>query len=101
MEEVRGGDIEPVGKLCPIGWTAVGTIGTSEEHGASNTAYLNTSGYLNNYRIQQSECSDGDLNYLLKQFWSLEAVGVTPEMEEPLFPKENLVAFDNVMVIEI
>ena len=74
---------------------------TSEGHGASNTAYLNTSGYLNNYRIQQSECSDGDLNYPLKQFWSLEAVGVTPEMEEPLFPKENLVAFDNVMVIEI
>ena len=101
MEEVRGGDIEPVGKLCPLGWTAIGTIGTSEGHGASNTAYLNTSGYLNNYRIQQSECSDGDLNYLLKQFWSLEAVGVTPEMEEPLFPKENLVAFDNVMVIEI
>ena len=40
MEEVRGGDIEPVGKPCPIGWTAVGTIGTSEGHGASNTAYL-------------------------------------------------------------
>ena len=101
MEEVRGGDIEPVSKLCPLGWTAIGTIGTSEGHGANNIAYLSTSGYLNNYRIQQSECSDGDLNYLLKQFWSLEAVGVTREMEEPLFPKENLVAFDKVMVIEI
>ena len=31
---------------------------TSEGHGASNT------GYLNIYRVQRSECSDGDLNYL-------------------------------------
>ena len=29
-------------------------------YGASETSYLNT------YHIQQSECSDGDLNYLLK-----------------------------------
>ena len=71
MEEVRGSDNEPSLRLSVLGCTAIGTIGTSEGHGASNTGYLNT------YRIQRSECSDGDLNYLLKQFWSLEATGIT------------------------
>ena len=45
MKEVRGGDNEPSARLCPLGWTAIGTTGTSEGHGASNT------GYLNAYRI--------------------------------------------------
>ena len=83
MEEVRGSDNEPSGRLCALGWTATGTFGTSEEHGASNTGYLNT------YRIQRSECSDGDLNYLLKQFWSLEAIGITLQVEQPLSPEEK------------
>ena len=89
MKEVRGGDNEPSARLCPLGWTAIGTIGTSEGRRASNTGYLNT------YRIQQSECSDGDLNYLLKQFWSLEAIGITPQVEQPLSSEEKL-AFDKV-----
>ena len=84
MKEVRGGDNEPSARLCPLGWTAIGTIGTSEGLGTSNTGYLNT------YRISQSECSDGDLNYLLKQFWSLEAIGITPQVEQPLSPEEKL-----------
>ena len=89
MKEVCGGDNEPSARLCPLGWTAIGTIGTSEGHGASNTGNLNT------YRIQQSECSDRDLKYLLKQFWSLEASGITPQVEKPLSPKEKL-AFEKV-----
>ena len=89
MKEVRGGDNEPSARLCPLGWTAIGTIGTSEGLGTSNTGYLNT------YRIRQSEFSDGDLNYLLKQFWSLEAIGITPQVEQPLSPEEKL-AFDKV-----
>ena len=63
MKEVCGGDNEPSARLCPLGWTAIfiGTIiGMSAGHGVSNNGYLNT------YCIQQSECSDGDLNYLLK-----------------------------------
>ena len=72
-----------------MGWTAIGTIGTSEGRVASNTGYLNT------YHIQQSECSDGDLNYVLKQFWNLEAIGITPQVEQPLSPEEKL-AFDKV-----
>ena len=62
---------------------------TSEGHGASNT------GYLNIYRVQRSECSDGDLNYLLKQFWNLEATGITLQVEQPISPEEKL-AFDKV-----
>ena len=58
------------------------TIGTSEGLGAINTSYLNT------YHILQSECSAGDLNYLLKQFWSLKAIGITPQ--QPLSPEEKL-----------
>ena len=55
MKEVRGGDNDPSARLCQLRWTAIGTLGTSERHGKSNTGYLNT------YRIQRSECSDGDL----------------------------------------
>ena len=61
----------------------------SEGHGASNT------GYLNIYRVQRSECSDGDLNYLLKQFRSIEAIGITPQVRQPLSLEEKL-AFDKV-----
>ena len=84
MKEVRGGDNDPSARLCPLGWTAIGTLGTSDRHGTSNTGYLNT------YRIQRSDCSDGDLKYLLKQFCSLEAIGITPQVEQPLSPKEEL-----------
>ena len=89
MKEIRGGDNEPSARLCPLRWTGIGTIGTSEGHGASNTGYLNTC------RLQQSECSEGDLNYLLKQFWNLEAIGITPQVEQPLSPDDKL-AFDKV-----
>ena len=89
MKEVHGGDNEPSARLCPLGWTAIGTIGTSEGLGTSNTGYLNT------YHIQQSACGEGDLNNLLKQFWSLEAIGITPQVQQPLSPEEKL-AFDKV-----
>ena len=87
MKEVRGGDNKPSARLCPLGWKAIGTIGMSEGHGASNTSYLNT------YHIRQAKCSAGDLNYLLKQFWSPKAIGITPQ--QPLSPEEKL-AFDKV-----
>ena len=45
MKEVHGGDNEPIGRLCPLGWTTIGTIGTCKGHGASNTGYLNTCMY--------------------------------------------------------
>ena len=87
--EAHGGDNEPCARLCPFKGGHSSTTGMSEGYGASNTGYLNT------YRIQRSECSDGDLNYLLKKFWSHEAIGITPQVEQPLYPKEKL-AFDRV-----
>ena len=66
----------------------IGTIGTSEGLGTSNTGYLNT------YRIQinkviTAERSDGDLKYLLKQFWSLEAIGSHCRRSNHFPPKRN------------
>ena len=53
IKEARGGDNQPSARLCPMEWTAIGTTGkrTCEGH-----------------PMQQSECSDGDMKYLLKQF---------------------------------
>ena len=34
MKVVCGGDNEPSARLCQLRWTAIGTIGTSEGHGA-------------------------------------------------------------------
>ena len=83
MKEVRGCDNEPSARLGPLGRAAVGTTVTSVGLGTSNTGYLNT------YRIQQSECGDGDLNNLLKQFWSLQAIGITCRWSSHFPPKRN------------
>ena len=45
--------------------------------------------------MQQSESNDGELDNLLKQFWSLEAIGITPQVERPPSLEEKL-AFDKV-----
>ena len=89
MKEVRGGNKGPSPRLCPLALTAVGSIGTLEGQGVSNPGYLNT------YRFQRSESENGELYNLLKQFWGLEATGITPQVERPLSPKEKL-AFDKV-----
>ena len=34
--------------------------------------------------MQRSENNNGELNNLLKQFWSLEATGITPQVGRPL-----------------
>ena len=73
MKEVCGGDDEPSARLCPLGWTAIGTIDVYEWHGACNTGFLHT------YRMQRLNSNDSELNNLMKQFWSLEAIGITPQ----------------------
>ena len=42
IKEAREGDNQPSARLCPLGWTAIGTIGkrTCEGHGASNTGCI-------------------------------------------------------------
>ena len=84
MKEVRGGNGEPSARLCPLGWTAIGTIDVYERHGACNTGFLHT------YRMQRLDSNDGELNNLLKQFWSLEAIGITPQVDRQLTPDERL-----------
>jgi len=84
MKEVRGGDGEPSARLSPLGWTAICTIDVYERHGACNT------GFLNSYRMQRLDSNDGELNNLIKQFWSLKAIGITPQVDRQLIPDERL-----------
>ena len=84
MKEVRGGDGEPSARLCPLGWTAIGTIDVCGQHKSCSTGFLHT------YRMQRSDSNDGELNNLMKQFWSLEAIGITPRVDRQLTPDERL-----------
>ena len=72
MKEVRGGDGEPSARRCPLGWTAIGTIDVCGQHKSCSTGFLHT------YQMQRSDSNDGEFNDLMKQFWSLEAIGITP-----------------------
>ena len=40
--------------------------------------------------MQRSDSNDGELNNLMKQFWSLEAIGITPRVDRQLTPDERL-----------
>ena len=84
MNEVRGGNGEPSARLCPLGWTAIGTIDVHEQHGARNTGFLHT------YQMQRLDSSDGELNNLMKRFWILEAIGITPQVDRQLTPDDRL-----------
>ena len=84
MKKVRGGVGEPSATLCPLGWTAIGTIDVCERQEACITPFLNT------YRMQMSDSNDRELHNLLKQFWSLEAIGITLQVDRQLTPDERL-----------
>lgn len=40
--------------------------------------------------MQKSDGNDGKLNNLMKQFWNLEAIGITPRVDRQLTPDEGL-----------
>ena len=84
IREVRGNDGEPSARLCPLGWTAIGRIGSGDQAEASNTAYLHT------FRAQIVSQEDRPLGELLKSFWDLETIGITPECSVGLNPEEKL-----------
>ena len=84
MKEVCGGDGEPSARLCPLGWTAIGTIDVHERHGGSNTGFLHT------YRTQRLDSKYWELNNSMKQFWSLKAIGINPQVDRQLTPDERL-----------
>ncbi|PFX20337.1 hypothetical protein AWC38_SpisGene15207 [Stylophora pistillata] len=83
-KEVRGGDGEPSARLCPLGWTAIGAIDVCEQHESCSTGFFHT------HLMQKSYGDDGELNNLMKQFWNLEAIGITPRVDRQLTPGERL-----------
>lgn len=92
--EVIGGAEEPCARLCPLGWTAVGRINMENTGTDHNTSLCYT------FRMQQFgevaptvEQSD-DLNALLKRFWELETMGITPP--KPVMTTDETAAWHKV-----
>ena len=92
--EVIGGAEEPCARLCPLGWTAVGRINMENTGADHNTSLCHT------FRMQQFgevaptvEQSD-DLNALLKRFWDLETMGITPP--KPVMTTDETAAWHKV-----
>ena len=93
-KEVVGGVGEPCARLCPLGWTAVGRINMEKTGADHNTSLCHT------FRMQQFgevtpsvEQSD-DLNAMLKRFWDLETMGITPP--KPAMTSDESVAWHKV-----
>ena len=91
MKEVVGNKDDPVARLCPLGWTAVGKIEQRNNVGHHHIGFSHT------FRIHvdepttkdvPNECSD--LNSTLKRFWDLESVGIIPTRELLMSPEEKL-----------
>jgi len=40
--------------------------------------------------MQRPDSNDGELNNLMKQFWSLESIGIMPRVDQQLTPDEKL-----------
>ena len=86
IREIRGKEDEPSARLCPLGWTAIGRIGKSEQRPQSaNTGYLHT------FRAQLAspdmfptilEANEADMNTTLKRLWDLETIGITAQTSE-------------------
>lgn len=84
MKEIRGGSGEPSARLCPQGWIAIGTIDVCGREEPCSTGFLHT------YGMQRPDSNDGELNNLMKQFWSLESIGIMPRVDQQLTPDEKL-----------
>ncbi|CAB3981675.1 Hypothetical predicted protein [Paramuricea clavata] len=91
MKEIVGNKDDPVARLCPLGWTAVGKIEQRSNVGHHHIGFSHT------FRIHveeattndvPNECSD--LNSTLKRFWDLESVVITPTRESLMTPEEKL-----------
>ena len=79
MKEVTGGPNEPCARLCPLGWTAIGTIQTPD------ATERHFTGFHHRFRLQIEgkeptsalpEKATSELNCLLKRFWDLESIGI-------------------------
>ena len=89
MKEIVGTKDEPIARLCPLGWTAIGMIVQKEGAGKHHIGFNHT------FRIQTKETTTiatneiADLNSTLKRFWDLESIGITPNQEALMTPDEK------------
>ena len=91
MKEVRGAPNEPCARLCPLGWTAIGNI-------QLDTKDAHYTGFHHTFRVQIEkreptftlpEKDTAELNCLLKRFWDLESIGITPSGQQHLTPEDK------------
>ena len=92
MKEVSGAPNEPCARLCPQGGTAIGKI----QLDTTDTHYT---GFHHTFRLQidtreptftLTEKDTAELNCLLKRFWDLESIGITPSGQHHLTPEDKL-----------
>ncbi len=93
MKEIPGKSDQPSARLCPLGWTAVGKVEATTRVEQHHTAFHHT------YRTSQAGVAvgsqrdeDHSLNDMLKRFWDLESIGITPvnSSTSEMSPNEKL-----------
>ena len=79
MKEIPGKSDQPSARLCPLGWTAVGKVQETARMEQHHTAFHHS------YRTSQESIAvgsqqdeDHSLNDMLKRFWDLESIDITP-----------------------
>ena len=92
MKEIVGNKNEPVARLFPLGWTAVGKI---EQRNKAGLYHMHTT-FSHTFRIHadQSTTKDNpneysDLSSTLKRFWELESISITPTKESVMTPDKQ------------
>ena len=92
MKEVSRAPNEPCARLCPLGWTAIGKI----QLDMKDTHYT---GFHHTFRLQIKkreptftlpEKDTAELNCLLKRFWDLESIRITPSGQQHLTLEDRL-----------
>ena len=91
MKEVVGNKDDPVARLCPLGWTAVGKIKRGSIVENHHTGFSHTfRNHVDAPTTKEVPNESSDLNSTLKRFWDLESVGVIPARESLMIPEENI-----------
>ena len=92
--EVIGGAEEPCARLCPLGWTAVGRINMENTGADQNTSLCHTFRMQHFGEVAPTVEQSDDLNALLKRFWDLETMGITPP--KPVMTTDETAAWHKV-----
>ena len=79
MKEIPGQSDQPSARLCPLGWTAVGKVEAMARIAQNHTAFHHTCrANQEGIAIAHQRDEDHSLNDMLKRFWDLESIGITP-----------------------